>query len=144
MIISFWLILLAVLAYSLLLSRLASLKTKTRTRNLIGPTYDRWFRRVYHLIAVVTLLPILTLPIFLIDKEIYKIHYPWVQFSLTFQTLAVIVVTVGLRQTGISSFIGLCQLFLPEDTSPLAWRPAGYTGMYVTLSTQPGWYSSGY
>ncbi len=97
MIISFWLILLAVLAYGLLHSLLASVKTKTHARNLIGPTVDRWFRLVYNLIAVVTLLPILILPILLIDKEIYKIHYPWVLFTLTIQVLAVIVVIVGVR-----------------------------------------------
>lgn len=118
MTISFWLILLAVLAYGLLHSILASLTTKARTRQWIGPASDRWFRLAYNLIAAVTLLPILFLPILLIDKEIYTIRYPWVILTLTIQTLAVIVLIVGLRQTGITSFIGLRQLLLPEDTSP--------------------------
>jgi protein-S-isoprenylcysteine O-methyltransferase Ste14 len=118
MTISFWLILVAVLAYGLLHSLLASIKTKARVHHWFGPSIDRWFRLAYNLIAVVTLLPILFLPILLIDKEIYAIHYPWVILTLTIQLLAVILLLVGLRQTGITSFIGLRQLLLPEDTSP--------------------------
>jgi protein-S-isoprenylcysteine O-methyltransferase Ste14 len=118
MTISFWLILLAVLAYGLLHSTLASLTIKAHTRQWIGPSTDRWFRLAYNLIAIFTLLPILFLPILLIDKEIYTIPYPWVLLTLSIQVLAVVVLIAGVRQTGISSFIGLRQLMLPEDTSP--------------------------
>ena len=118
MTISFWLILAAVIAYGLLHSLLASLKTKAQARHWFGPSTDRWFRLVYNLTAILTLLPILLLPILLIDQEIYVIRYPWVILTLILQTLAVIIAIVGLRQTGITSFIGLRQLLLPEDTSP--------------------------
>jgi len=118
MTISFWLILAAVIAYGLLHSLLASLKTKAQARHWFGPSTDRWFRLAYNLIAILTLLPILLLPILLIDQEIYVIRYPWVILTLILQTLAVIIAIVGLRQTGITSFIGLRQLLLPEDTSP--------------------------
>lgn len=118
MTISFWLILAAVIAYGLLHSLLASLKTKAQARHWFGPSTDRWFRLAYNLIAILTLLPILLLPILLIDQEIYVIRYPWVILTLILQMLAVIVAIVGLRQTGITSFIGLHQLLLPEDTSP--------------------------
>jgi protein-S-isoprenylcysteine O-methyltransferase Ste14 len=118
MTISFWLILLAVVAYGLLHSFLASLKTKAQARKWIGITSVRWFRLAYNLIAVVTLMPILFLPILLIDKEIYTIRFPWMLLTLTIQLLAVIGVIIGLRQTGISTFIGLHQLVLPEDTNP--------------------------
>ena len=118
MTISFWLILAAVIAYGLLHSLLASLKTKAQARHWFGPSTDRWFRLAYNLIVILTLLPILLLPILLIDQEIYVIRYPWVILTLILQTLAVIIAIVGLRQTGITSFIGLRQLLLPEDTSP--------------------------
>jgi protein-S-isoprenylcysteine O-methyltransferase Ste14 len=118
MTISFWLILLAVPAYGLLHSILASLTIKAQARNWIGPASDRWFRLAFNFIAAITLLPILFLPILLIDKEIYTIHFPWVIMTLTIQVLAVIALYVGLRQTGLSSFIGLRQLFLPEVTNP--------------------------
>lgn len=58
------------------------------------------------------------LPILLIDKELYRIPYPLVIFTIAIQALAVVVFIVGLRQTGIASFVGLRQLLLPEDTSP--------------------------
>lgn len=118
MTISFWLILLAVIGYGLLHSFLASLKTKAQACHWFGPASDRWFRIGYNLIAVLTLLPILFLPILLMDQEIYVIRYPWVILTLILQVLAVFVLIVGLRQTGITSFIGLRQLLLPEDTTP--------------------------
>jgi methanethiol S-methyltransferase len=119
MTLSFWLSLMAVLAYGLFHSLLAALKTKARARHWFGPATDRWFRLAYNLIAVVTLLPVLLLPILMVDQEIYLIRYPWVILTLFLQMLAVFVLIVGLRQTGITSFLGLRQLLLPEDTIPL-------------------------
>jgi protein-S-isoprenylcysteine O-methyltransferase Ste14 len=118
MTLSFWLIILAGLAYGLLHSLLASLQAKAQARHWFGSSIERWFRLIYNLIAVLTLLPILLLPVLLIDKEIYTIRFPWIIFTGSFQALAVLALLIGLRQTGISSFIGLHQLFLPEDTSP--------------------------
>jgi len=118
MTISFWLIMLAVIAYGLLHSFLASLKTKARTRHWFGPATNRWFHLAYNLIEVLTLLPILLLPILLMDREIYVIRYPWVVLTLILQMLSVVVLIVGLRQTGITSFLDLRQLLFLEDTSP--------------------------
>ncbi len=126
MTISFWLILSAVAAYGLLHSLLASLTTKAHTRKLFGMATDRWFRIAYNLIAVLTLLPILLLPILLIDKVIYMIHFPWVILTLAIQVVAVTVVVAGVRQTGMGSFIGLHQLFLPEDTTPPRLVASGF------------------
>ena len=52
------------------------------------------------------------------DKEIYRIRFPLVILTLILQGLAVIMLLIGLRQTSITAFIGLHQLFLPEVTSP--------------------------
>jgi protein-S-isoprenylcysteine O-methyltransferase Ste14 len=118
MTLSFWLILLAAIIYGLLHSLLASLKTKACARQWLGSHTDRWFRLGYNIIAAVTLLPILFLPILLPDKEIYTIHFPWIILSLAIQLLAATILLIGLKQTGISTFIGLRQAFLPEDTTP--------------------------
>ena len=118
MTISFWLILLAVLAYGLLHTLLASLKMKAEAHHWFGWKSDQWFRLAYNFIAVITLLPILVMPILLIDKELYRITYPWIIATLTFQAIAVLVGTIALKQTGMTSFIGLRQLFLPEVTNP--------------------------
>jgi protein-S-isoprenylcysteine O-methyltransferase Ste14 len=118
MTISFWLILLAVCLYGLLHSLLASLTAKAHNRQRIGPVTDRWFRLAYNFIAAITLLPILFLPILIPDREIYTIPFPWVIITLAIQVLAVFALIVGLRQTGLSAFLGLRQLLLPEDTTP--------------------------
>ena len=118
MTVSFWLILLAVCLYGLLHSLLASLTAKVHTRQWIGPATDRWFRLAYNFIAAITLLPILLLPILLPDREIYAIPFPWVILTLAIQVLAVFTLIAGLRQTGLSAFLGLRQLLLPEDTKP--------------------------
>ena len=113
MTISFWLTLLAVLAYGLLHTLLASLKIKAEVQSWFGSKSDQWIRLANNFIAVITLLPIL-----LIDKELYRIPYPWVIATLTCQVMAVIVVIIGLKQTGMTSFIGLRQLFQLEVTTP--------------------------
>lgn len=118
MTISFWLILLAALAYGLLHSFLASLRTKAYARQWLGKKTDIWFRIAYNFIAVITLLPILLLPVLLVDRLMYSLHFPWVVLTLGIQTLAMALLILGLRQTGIASFLGLRQLLLPEDTSP--------------------------
>ena len=118
MTISFWLILLAMLVYGLLHTLLASRKMIALSRNWFGAKTDLWFRLAYNFIAIFTLLPILLLPILLIDKELYRIHSPWLMLTLIIQAFAVGVLLIGLQQTGIKSFIGLRQLMLPEDTSP--------------------------
>ncbi len=115
---SFWLILLAVLAYGLVHSLLASLTIKAQTRQLFSSAVDRWYRLGFNFIAVITLLPILLLPLLLSDKKIYVIPFPWVIISLTIQLLAVIAVFLGVRQTGIFSFLGLRQVFQLGDTTP--------------------------
>lgn len=118
MTICFWLILFTALVYGLLHSLLASLKTKAIARNWFGSSTDRWFRLAYNLIAAVTLLPILVLPVVMPDKEIYTIHFPWVIITLLIQGFALVVLIISVRQTGVASFLGLQQVFLPEDISP--------------------------
>jgi protein-S-isoprenylcysteine O-methyltransferase Ste14 len=115
----FWLILAAVLVWGLLHSFLASLKVKTLIRQWVGPEADRWYRIIYNLISIITLLPILTILIFLPDQLIYRIHYPWVLLTLAIQLSAGIILIVGVRQTGIFSFLGLRQVVYPVDDSPV-------------------------
>lgn len=113
--ISICVILLAVLAWGLLHSYLASLKFKAIIRHRFGPATDRWFRLAYNLFAIITFLPILALPVLLEDKVIYVIHYPWVILTSALQLLALVTLIVGLQQTGAFSFLGVRQLLLPED-----------------------------
>jgi protein-S-isoprenylcysteine O-methyltransferase Ste14 len=115
---SFWLILLTVFLYGLVHSLLASLWAKAQARRWFGPSVDRWFRLLYNLIAIALLLPVLILPVILIDIEIYRISMPWLLLTFTGQIFAIALLVVGLKQTGISAFAGVRQLFTPEDVEP--------------------------
>jgi methanethiol S-methyltransferase len=115
---SFWIILLAVFSYGLLHSILASSRVKAQAHRWFGPQTEHWYRLAYNFIATITLLPILLLPVLLIDKQIYRIPLPWVILTIALQLFAVVILVLGVRQTGTTSFIGLSQLLLPEDTSP--------------------------
>lgn len=114
MTISFWVIILAVLAYGALHSWLASLGLKAWVAAHCGRAATRLYRLVYNLVAVITLLPVLLLPVVLMDKEIYRIPYPWVFLTVLAQVLAVFLLVVGLLQTGLMNFIGVCQLLQRE------------------------------
>ena len=115
---AFWAILLAVLAYGAIHSLLASLQAKAHARRWFGPAADRWFRLFFNLVATLTLLPILVLPVLLIDQELYRIPMPWLVLTLALQALAVVALLVSVKQTGARAFLGLRQLLLPEDTTP--------------------------
>lgn len=118
MTVSIWLILLAVFAYGLFHSVLASLEVKDSIRKLAGPGADSWYRLAFNLIAVITLFPLLALPALLPDREIYTIPFPWLLLSSAIQVLAIIILIIGLHQTGISSFLGLQRAFMAVGTNP--------------------------
>ncbi len=115
---SFWVILLAVVAYGGLHSWLASLGLKRRVSQRFGQSAERVYRLVYNLIAVLTLLPVLVLPVALVDVELYRIPLPWMVLCLAGQALAVVVLLAGVLQTGVMSFIGVCQLVRCEGDEP--------------------------
>jgi len=106
---SFWIILFAVVLYGALHSWLASLGLKTRMRARFGERADRFYRLLYNLLALVTLLPVLVLPVALVDKEIYRIPFPWIVFTLAGQAAAVVILLAGILQTGVLNFLGICQ-----------------------------------
>lgn len=115
---SFWIILLTVFIYGMVHSLLASLWAKAQARRWCGPKADRWFRLLYNFIAALTLLPVLILPVVLINKVIYTIPMPWRVGTLLGQAMALILLFLGLKQTGIRAFAGVRQLLMPEDVEP--------------------------
>ena len=113
---SFLAILAACAAYGGLHSWLASLKVKALARRSLGATADRVYRLGYNFVALITLLPVLVLPVVLPDQTLYTIPFPWLLLTVLAQGLAVVALLVGLLQTGLWSFIGLEQLFeAPES-----------------------------
>ncbi len=119
MLTSVLLIMLAVIVYGAVHSLLASLWAKAHARRLFGSLAERLYRLGYNVFAVLTLLPVLALPLVLPDEPLYSIPFPVTLLSLFIQALAGGVVLVGLLQTGLGSFLGLRQLAAsPTDREP--------------------------
>ncbi len=70
----------------------------------------RFYRLIYNAIAGVTLLPVLAVPAFFPGSNLYRINPPWVFLSMLLQAAGVLLIVVGLFQTGPMAFLGLSQL----------------------------------
>ena len=70
----------------------------------------RFYRLLYNAIAGITLLPVLAVPAFLPGTSLYRINPPWVFLTLLLQASGVLLIMVGLLQTGPMAFLGLSQL----------------------------------
>jgi protein-S-isoprenylcysteine O-methyltransferase Ste14 len=121
-------LILFLVAYSLLHSLMASRPCKAWTRRLAGPGSDRWYRLVYNIVAVVTLLPLLPLLAGLPDQTLYVVPAPWRWLLLSGQALGVLLLLAALRQTDAAHFLGLRQ---PGDATPDAESPLTTQGFYA-------------
>jgi protein-S-isoprenylcysteine O-methyltransferase Ste14 len=108
----------AVLLYGLVHSLLASLEVKSLMRGWFGTLADRFYRLAYNIFATVSILPVLALPVTLPDLTLYTLRFPWALLTTALQGLAVLVLLVGLLQTGLWSFLGLEQLIKPASNKP--------------------------
>ena len=117
MVISPWIILLAVALYGILHSLLASKGAKALAQRWLGASVGRGYRLAYNIFAGVSLLPVLALPVLLPDSPLYRIPSPWSYLALLVQGLALLALLVGLWQTGVWSFLGLEQLTRPALSS---------------------------
>jgi protein-S-isoprenylcysteine O-methyltransferase Ste14 len=66
-------------------------------------------------VAGLTLLPVLVLPVVLVDKVLYRIPAPWSWLTALIQAAALVLLVVGVAQTGVMSFLGLRQLLMGGD-----------------------------
>jgi methanethiol S-methyltransferase len=101
--------------YAVVHSLLASFAVKGWARRVFGPGVDRWYRLIYNLLAVVTVLPILHIVDRLPTEMLYVVPSPWRWLMTGGQVLALTGLVASLLQTGLLHFLGLAQL--------LAWRP---------------------
>jgi protein-S-isoprenylcysteine O-methyltransferase Ste14 len=99
------------LAFGLLHTALASLRLKDWARRRWGlGRVDRWYRLFFSLAAIITFLPLLTLPRVLPDRPLYAIPAPLVWLTGALQLAAGGVFLVALAQTDVWRFVGLRQL----------------------------------
>jgi methanethiol S-methyltransferase len=111
-----WLVL-AVLVWGVVHSLTASRGAKEWVRQNLGKSGMRYYRFAYNVFSIISFMPILWLMVALPDRVLYQIPAPWVYLSLAGQFLAVVILVVGVLQTGPLSFIGLRQLFEGEEPS---------------------------
>jgi protein-S-isoprenylcysteine O-methyltransferase Ste14 len=109
------LITLVTITYAVVHSLLASLGVKTWARDRFGPLADRWYRLAYNLFAVISGLPILVLLYLLPDQRLYLIPFPWILLSFLGQLVGILIILVGIQQTGLWSFFGVHQIIEPEE-----------------------------
>jgi len=112
------LVLIAVGAYSAVHSLLASLGVKRRVRARFGPAADRVYRLGYNLFAVISFLPVLAVLAWRPGTLIYRLDLPWAAVAVAGQAAALALVTVGVLQTGVWSFLGLRQLTEAGEAPP--------------------------
>jgi protein-S-isoprenylcysteine O-methyltransferase Ste14 len=110
-IISSVIIMFAVTLYGVSHSMLASNVVKTYSKRLLGANGNRYYRLIYNFIAVISLLPVLTLVIILPDQTLYLAQTPWMYLLMAGQIVAVSGLLIGLWQTGINNFLGFSQLY---------------------------------
>ncbi len=125
---SAFIIIIFFVVYAVLHSWLAALGVKNRARCIFGPQVDRWYRLVYNIIAVVTLLPLLPMLVWLPDKTLYIVPSPWRWLLLAGQMAALGGLMVSLLQTGLLHFLGLSQLVAERPVESGALSERGFYG----------------
>lgn len=114
----FWLVL-AITAWGVVHSLMAALSAKQAFRRRFGPSLMRWYRLGYNLFAAASFLPIASMIAVLPDRPLYQIPAPWSYLMLAGQALALLLLFVAVLQTDTLSFVGLRQLFGPEQAGTL-------------------------
>lgn len=128
---SFWWILLGAGLYGFLHSFLASHLSKKWAERVFGQAARRFYRLVYILFALVSLLPLLALVRVLPDQAIYALPLPWLLISMLVQGLAGLGLMAAVSQTDPWSFIGLRQISTaPALSSTLGSGELVTSGLY--------------
>jgi len=91
-------------------SLLASQAAKDLARRWFGDMAERGYRLGYNLFSILSFLPVLMLVVVLPDRMLYSIPFPWLVLTLAIQAAALLALLIGVRQTGLSSFLGFGQL----------------------------------
>ena len=105
--------------WGILHSLFASLGFKNFLRRLFGDGFLKFYRLLYNLFAVVSILPVLYLMVSLPDKTLYQVPGPWNYFLRAGQALSVLFLFIAVLQTDLLSFAGLRQLIEEQKTGSL-------------------------
>ncbi|MGB8980815.1 MAG: isoprenylcysteine carboxylmethyltransferase family protein [Anaerolineales bacterium] len=114
----FWLIFFIVL-WGIVHSMLASLGFKDFLRRTLGNGFMKFYRLLYNLFAVLSVLPALYLMVSLPDRPLYAVPAPWSYLLRAGQAVSALLLLVAVLQTDVLSFVGLRQLVEKEEKSAL-------------------------
>ncbi len=108
---SLWIVV-AVLVFGIVHSVLASRKLKDELRKRLGRRLvDGWYRFLYNVIAVITLLPAVYLASFyLSDNVVYSVAPPWSYCMIAIQLVGLVGLIFAVSQTGAWHFMGVMQI----------------------------------
>ena len=117
----FWLII-AIAAWGMVHSLLASLRFKEFLRRACGDGFMRLYRLFYNLFAVVSFVPVLYLMVALPDQTLYQVPPPWSYLMRAAQGFSLLLLIVAVLQTDVLSFVGLRQLMEEAKKGELVTR----------------------
>ena len=114
----FWLIF-TIAVWGIVHSWLASISVKDFLRRTFGDTFMKFYRLLYNVFAVISILPVLYLIVVLPDRTLYQVPSPWNILMRVGQLISLLLLFVAVMQTDLLSFVGLRQLIEEEKKSDL-------------------------
>jgi protein-S-isoprenylcysteine O-methyltransferase Ste14 len=114
----FWLIF-TIALWGIVHSLLASMRFKNFLRHTFGDNFMKFYRLLYNVFAVVSILPVLYLMVVLPDRTLYQFPPPWSYLMRAAQVISVLLLFVAVLQTDVLSFVGLRQLIDEEKEGDL-------------------------
>lgn len=119
--------LLAVGAYGMLHSLLATAAAKRMAARALGSSAERFYRLTYNLVAAITLLPVLAVVGLVPGMVVYRVPAPWWIPAVVGQLGALVILALSLLETDVWHFLGLRQL---SASQPGMHSPLIVTGLY--------------
>lgn len=114
----FWLVF-TIAMWGIVHSLLASIGFKNFLRQTFGEGFMKFYRLLYNIFAVISILPVLYLTVVLPDKILYQVPAPWSYAIRAGQVISVLLLLVAVLQTDVLSFVGLRQLVEEEKKGDL-------------------------
>ncbi len=105
---------LAMAAWGGLHSVLASFTAKRFAEKIFGPKASRYYRLFFVIAAVVTLVPVMALPVLLPSRLLWVIPTPWLFLTLIIQFVALVLLVATALETDVMVFAGIRQVLHPN------------------------------
>ena len=94
----FWLIF-TIALWGVVHSMFASLGFKSFLRRVLGNGFMKFYRLLYNIFAVISIMPVLYLMVSLPDKTLYQIPVPWNYLMLAGQAVSALLLFVAIIQS---------------------------------------------